>query len=60
MRRTCNKGLTNPKNKSTQQDLTNKKRREDSGIQAKEIQGKAFNKNQSLLQKSSLIVNLYF
>jgi hypothetical protein len=33
-RRTCNKGLTNPEYKSTPQDLTNKKGREDSRMQA--------------------------
>jgi hypothetical protein len=32
MRRTCNKGLTNPEYKSTQQGLTNKKGGEDSGM----------------------------
>jgi hypothetical protein len=39
MRFTCNKGLTNPEYKSTQQDLTDEKG-EDSGMQAQEIQGK--------------------
>jgi hypothetical protein len=34
MRCTCNKGLTNPKYKSTPQDLTDKKGGEDSGMQA--------------------------
>jgi hypothetical protein len=41
MRRTCNKGLTNPEYKSTQQDLTDEKGGEDSGIQAQGIQDKA-------------------
>jgi hypothetical protein len=39
MRRTCNKGLTNPKYKSTPQDLTDKKGGEDSGMQAQGNQG---------------------
>jgi hypothetical protein len=34
MRRTYNKGLTNPEYKSTQQDLTDEKSGEDSGMQA--------------------------
>jgi hypothetical protein len=34
MRRTCNKGLTNLEYKNTQQDLTDKKGGEDSGMQA--------------------------
>jgi hypothetical protein len=41
MRRTCNKGLTNPEYKSTQQDLTDEKGGEDSGMQAQRIQDKA-------------------
>jgi hypothetical protein len=32
MRRTCNKGLTNPEYKSTLQDLTDEKGGEDSGM----------------------------
>jgi hypothetical protein len=40
MRFTCNKGLTNPEYKSTQQDLTDEKEGEDSGMQAQGIQGK--------------------
>jgi hypothetical protein len=37
MRRTCNKGLTNPEYKSTQQDLTDEKGGEDLGIQDKAL-----------------------
>jgi hypothetical protein len=41
MRRTCNKGLTNPEYKSTPQYLTNKKGGEVLGMQAQGIQDKA-------------------
>jgi hypothetical protein len=41
MRRTCNKGLTNPKYKSTPQDLIDEKSGKDSGMQAQGIQDKA-------------------
>jgi hypothetical protein len=37
MRCTCNKGLTNPEYKSTQQNLTDEKGGEDSGMQAQGI-----------------------
>jgi hypothetical protein len=40
MRCTYNKGLTNPKYKSTQQDLTDEKGGEDSRMQAQGIQDK--------------------
>jgi hypothetical protein len=39
MRCTYNKGLTNPKYKSTPQDLTNEKGGEESGMQAQGNQG---------------------
>jgi hypothetical protein len=41
MRRTCNKGLTNPEYKCTPQDLTNEKGGEDLGMQTQVIQDKA-------------------
>jgi hypothetical protein len=41
MRRTCNKGLTNPEYKSTPQNLTDEKGGEDSEMQAQEIQDNA-------------------
>jgi hypothetical protein len=52
MRRTCNKGLTNPKYKSTPQDLTNEKGREDSGMQTQRNQGEDIARNKVLLHKS--------
>jgi hypothetical protein len=52
MRRTCNKGLTNPKYKSTPQDLTNKKGGEDSGMQAQGNQGEDVARIKVLLYKS--------
>jgi hypothetical protein len=39
MRRTCNKGFTNPKYKRTPQDLTDKNSGENSGMQAQGNQG---------------------
>jgi hypothetical protein len=41
MRRTYNKGLTNPEYKSTPQDITDEKGGEDSGMQAQWNQDKA-------------------
>jgi hypothetical protein len=41
MRRTYNKGLTNPEYKSTPHDLTDEKSGEDSGMQAQSTQDKA-------------------
>jgi hypothetical protein len=52
MRRTCNKGLTNPEYKSTLQDLTNEKDREDSGMQTQRNQGEDVARNKALLHKS--------
>jgi hypothetical protein len=52
MRRTCNKGLTNPKYKSTPQDLTDKKGGEDSGMLAQENQGEDVARIKVLLHKS--------
>jgi secreted protein with Ig-like and vWFA domain len=60
MRRTYNKGLTNPEYKSTPQDLTDEKGGEDSGMQAQGIQDKALARIQVFFQKSSLLVNPYF
>jgi hypothetical protein len=56
MRRTCNKDLINPEYKSTQQDLTDEKGGEDSGMQAQGIQGKVLVRIKVLLQKNLLIV----
>jgi hypothetical protein len=52
MRRTCNKGLTNPEYKSTPQDLTDKKGGEDSGMQAQGNQGEDVSRIKVLLHKS--------
>jgi hypothetical protein len=52
MRHTCNKGLTNPKCKSTPQDLTDEKGREDSGMQAEGIQDKALTRIKVFCRKS--------
>jgi hypothetical protein len=52
MRRTNNKGLTNPEYKSTPQDLTDEKGGEDSGMQAQGIQDKAFVRIKVFCRKS--------
>jgi hypothetical protein len=49
MRFTCNKGLTNPEYKSTQQDLTDEKGGEYSGMQAQGIQDKSLARIKVLL-----------
>jgi hypothetical protein len=51
MRRTCNKGLTKPKYKSTPQDLTDEKGGEASGMQAQENQGEDVARINVLLHK---------
>jgi hypothetical protein len=53
MRRTCNKGLTNPKYKSTPQDLTYEKGGEDSEMQSQRNQGEVLARIKVLLHKSS-------
>jgi hypothetical protein len=52
MRRTYNKGLTNPEYKSTPQDLTDEKGGEDSGMQAQGNQGEDVARIKILLHKS--------
>jgi hypothetical protein len=52
MRRTCNKGLTNPEYKSIPQDLTKEKGGEDSGMQAQGNQGEVPARIKVLLHKS--------
>jgi hypothetical protein len=52
MRRTCNRGSTNPEYKSTPQDLTDKKGRVDSGMQAQGHQGEVPVRIKVLLHKS--------
>jgi hypothetical protein len=52
MRFTYNKGLTNPEYKSTQQDLSNEKGGEDSGMQAQRIQGKVLAKIKIFCRKA--------
>jgi hypothetical protein len=52
MRRTCNRGSTNPEYKSTPQDLTDKKGGEDSGMQAQGNQGEVPVRIKILLYKS--------
>jgi hypothetical protein len=52
MRRTCNRGLTNPEYKSTPQDLTDKKGGDDSGMLAQGVQGEVPARIKVLLQKS--------
>jgi hypothetical protein len=58
MRRTYNKGLTNPEYKSTPQDLTDKKGGEDSGLQAQGIQGKALARIKSFAEKLTISESL--
>jgi hypothetical protein len=53
MRRTYNKGLTNPEYKSTPQDLTDKNGEEDSGMQAQRNQDEVPARIKVLLHKSS-------
>jgi hypothetical protein len=52
MRRTCNRGSTNPEYKSTPQDLTDEKSEEDSGMQAQGNQGEVPARIKVLLHKS--------
>jgi hypothetical protein len=52
MRRTCNKGLTNPEYESTQQDLTDKIGWNDSGMQTQGNQGEVPARIKVLLHKS--------
>jgi hypothetical protein len=52
LRRTCNKGLTNPEYKSTPQDLTDEKGGEGSGMQAQGNQGEDVAIIKVLLHKS--------
>jgi hypothetical protein len=52
MRRTYNKGLTNPKYKSTRQDLTDEKGGEDLGMQTQGNQGEYVARIKVLLHKS--------